>query len=109
MLFYSGGFTALFFMFGIQYVRAYKRRDELELEAQETLITRSQIRAHFLSMGIGLLSIAIVLLMPGMSWLGGAIYFLMGPLQAINGFKTGNAVKKLAKAEEASPQPKAKP
>ena len=97
ILLYSAGFTGLFLLFTILYVYAYRRREELELNEVERIITRGTIRAHLLSAGLGATSIALAI------WahpaLAGLIYFLMGPVHGVSGYMTGRAVERAAGSE----------
>jgi hypothetical protein len=48
-------------------------------------------------MGLGLMSLAIVLLNRELAAIGGMIYGLMGPLHAWNGYQSGRAHSRLDK------------
>jgi hypothetical protein len=49
-----------------------------------------------LSITIGLTSLLLAVLVPRAPVLSGLVFFLMGPVQAWNGFRTGRAVARAA-------------
>jgi hypothetical protein len=55
---------------------------------------RYGMRAHTISMAIGLTSLVMAVLLPAA--FAGLIYFLMGPLHGWNGYKAGKAKAALA-------------
>lgn len=96
MLFYSAGFVGIFTVLALMYWRAWRLRDEIQLDAAEREAVRGSIWGHILSIAIGLLSLAFVIFVPNIPALSGLVYFLMGPAQGFNGFLTGNAVERAA-------------
>lgn len=84
MLFYSGGVVGIFTLYTLMHVHAYRHRAVLELTTVEEHITRTTIREHLIHVGVGVVSLALAL--AGMGALAGLIYFVVGPLQALNGF-----------------------
>lgn len=84
---YGGGFIAIQLVFVLLYLRAYSLRDILELDERELLMTRKQVQSFLLNVSVGLASVIIAVL-GGESWVAwaGLVYFLIGPLQTINGF-----------------------
>jgi hypothetical protein len=68
------------------YLRAYRLRTELELDALELQVTREELQGFLLNVAVGLLSIAIAVFggVGALSWAGYA-YLLLFPLQSING------------------------
>jgi hypothetical protein len=99
MLLYSSGVVLIFFIFVLLYRHAWKKRATLELTAREELSLKFGQRAHLLSMGLGLTSLAIVLV-GGHPSIAGMIYMLMGPLHAWNGYKSGKAHHQLEAGAE---------
>lgn len=80
MLIYGGGFVAIFLLFALLHLNAYRRRESLALDEREVYDTRSALGAHTLSVGIGVLAIILASVLPG--WLSGAsgfAYGLLGP------------------------------
>ena len=98
MIFYSGGFVGIFTVLALMYWRAWRLRDEIRLDAAEREAVRGSIRGHILSIAIGLSSLIFAVFVPNVPWLSGVVYFLMGPAQGFNGFKTGNAIERAATA-----------
>lgn len=96
MIFYGAGFVGIFSVFAVMYWRAWRLREEIHIDPAETVAVRGALRGHFLSVAIGILSLLIAILVPGVPALAGLVYFLMGPAQGINGYLTGNAVQRAA-------------
>lgn len=59
MLIYSLGFVAVFLLFALLFVHAYRKRDELELNQVERFDTRESIVSSFIKAGCGLLAAAV--------------------------------------------------
>jgi len=94
MYMYSGGVVLVFSTFVALYWHAWRRRRDLDLDASELVTLRFGRRAHLISVGIGLFSLALNYLtaLPGLS---GMIYFLMGPMHGWNGYLAYKAHDKL--------------
>lgn len=88
MVVYGLGVVGVFGLLAAMVYRAYRLRDELELDELERFLTRAAIRAHLVSVVVALLSLA-VLVMGGQPGFAGVTYFLMFPLHTILGFHTG--------------------
>jgi uncharacterized membrane protein len=100
MVIYGAGFVAVQLVFVVMYLRAYRRRAALELDALEISVTREELQGFLLNVAVGLLSIAIAVLGGvGALSLAGYSYLLLFPLQAINGRVMGNSRKKLRSPE----------
>lgn len=95
MPFYSGGVVAVFGMLWLLHHHAWRRRKELELDAIEEHLTRAALGSHALSLGIGAISLAIALFWPGRGALAGWIYFLMGPLHGMRGYRVAKQLDRL--------------
>lgn len=84
MLIYSLGFVAIFGIFYLLYLRAWKKREVLELNEVERIHTRAGMHAHLVHVGIGLLSAGLAASLPlGLVWIAGPVYGLIGPARAI--------------------------
>ena len=83
MAIYGAGFIALHLVFVLLYLRAYRLRDALGLDAHEASVTREEIQGFLLMVAVGLISIAVAML-GAASW-AGMVYLLIFPLQAANG------------------------
>ena len=103
MLFYSGGFVAIFTVLALMYWRAWRLRDRIQLDLLERIATWGAVRRHLLSIAVGLGSIVLAVAVPQHPAWSGMIYFLMGPVQGISGYLTG---KELERAMEAGTEDK---
>jgi hypothetical protein len=75
-------------------IRAYKLKDELELDELECHLTITSIYTHLFTAGIALISI-FVLVFGGQPGYAGVVYFLMGPVHMIFGIVRGNQQEKI--------------
>ena len=90
MLVYSTGFLGVFLVFVLLYLHAWRRREELGLDAVETFDTVSSIQHSGIFVGVSLLSIVLAAtLPPARIGLAGWIYFLIGPAAALQGRRRG--------------------
>lgn len=84
MIIYALGFIAVFLCLALLYRHAGSRWRELELDEVERLEARAWFLHYLIFVGVGCLSIAIVLA-GGPLWVSGVIYTLIGPLCTWNG------------------------
>jgi uncharacterized membrane protein len=99
MIIYGAGFVAVQLVFVVMYVRAYRLRADLELDALELLATREEIQSFLLNMAIGLLSVAVAVLgSASIAALAGYVYFLLIPAQVMNGRVMGSRRNKMKAA-----------
>lgn len=103
MLLYSGGFTLLFALFILQTWNAARRADALELDDLERLITRHTMVSHVATCVVGLISCALAATGVGGSAAPGLVFFVMGPMHGLIGWRQGVAVH--AKAKEMGLEP----
>ena len=99
MVFYSVGVVLIFGMFALMHLRGYRLRHELELDELEMYLTRTEIGAHLISAGIGVLSILLALVAG--TWgpfLAGVVYFLMGPAHGVYGARRGKRAEVMQRA-----------
>ena len=96
MVLYSGGFVGIFAVLALMYWRAWRLRDRIHLDAAERAAVRGALRGHLLSIAVGVLSLVLAVAAPQNLALSGLVYFLMGPVQGINGHHTGKAVERAA-------------
>ena len=94
---FSVGFVVVQLVFFLLYLRAYALRDMLKLDAYEVSITREELQGYLLLAGVGLVSIAIVLLggEEAPTW-AGWVYLLCWPLMAIHGYVMARRRRKSA-------------
>jgi len=86
MAIYSAGFAAVFAVFALMYVHAYRRREALHLTDDEALSAVEHVGNCVIMAGAGLLAVLLALALPS-PWAGpiaGFSYFLIGPAQVIN-------------------------
>jgi uncharacterized membrane protein len=91
MVIYGAGFVAVQMVFVIMYLRAYRLRADLQLDAPELSMTREELQGFLLNVAVGLFSIALAVLggTATVAWAGYA-YILLFPLQTINGRVMGS-------------------
>jgi uncharacterized membrane protein len=110
MVIYSIGVTSVFSLFILLYRHAWKRREALALSPDELVTLRFNSRAHKMSAGLGVVSLALVAILPkDYVGIAGMLYGLMGPLHAWNGFRAFKAHDALAKSTAATPNAAAVP
>jgi hypothetical protein len=102
MLLYSTGVVLIFGAFVLLYREAWKQRAAMGLGAEESLQLKSNMRGHFISAGLGVVSIVLVLIARAtqeyrLVIAAGLIYSLMGPLHGWNGHATGKSLAALRK------------
>ncbi len=97
MLLYSGGFVGIFAVLALLYWRAWRLREELGLDAAERVATRVSLRRQLLSVAIGSLSLVLAVAVPQVPALSGLVFFLMGPVQAWNGFRAGRELDRVVR------------
>lgn len=93
MRIYAIGFTAVFVLFGLMYLRAYRVRDALALNAVEALQTRMDVQQNVIMAAIGALAFALSFKNP--AWSGWS-YCLLAPVLTIHGTIAGKRVRALA-------------
>lgn len=103
MLIYSGGYIAIFGLFALLYLHAYKKRLELELSTLEQFDTRHAIQEQLLNVSIGILSASVALTGgdQAAAW-SGMTYLLVGPVMTIHGAIMGKKRRKLKETFSAS-------
>jgi len=104
MMLYSAGVVAIFGVFVLLYLHAWRRRAMLNLSRSEETTLRFSMRAHVLSAALGVVSLGIVVVRPSWAAFAGMLYGLMGPLHAWNGYRAGVAHDLLKKAGTADAQ-----
>lgn len=97
MIVFSAGYMAVFLIFALLHVHAWRLRDALELDALERFDTVDNVRESLLNVGIGAASVLLALLggVVGAA-LAGFIYWLVGPVVFANGVWAGRRRKQLA-------------
>jgi len=102
-LIYGASVIALYLLLALMYAHAYRLRGALELTPIEIFDTRASIRTHLLAAAIGAFSCVIAVIVPTrLVGLAGYVYFLFGPVLAIDGIRTGRKRRELFEAETAA-------
>jgi uncharacterized membrane protein len=86
---YSAGFVVLFLMFVLLYRHVYAKRDALGLTELEAFDARAAMGHHTISMGVGLLALALALASPNFAPLSPVTFTLMGPVHWWYGVRSG--------------------
>ena len=104
MLIFSLGYFAVFAVFVLLHVHAYRQREMLELTRVERFDTLSSIQESGLNCAIALASISIVLI-GGSRYAGlsGMIYMVTAVVMAVHGYVMGSRRQKLVKRMESDP------
>ena len=97
MTIYGAGFMAVFVVFALLYLHAYRLQIRLGLSRAESLQALAHVGGCGVMIATGLLSIAIAQLAPigRAAQLSGMVYFIIGPLQYLNGFYFGRRISAL--------------
>ena len=96
MLIFGVGYLAIFVIFVLLHIHAYRKREQLELNELEKFDTISSIQEAGLNGLIALISMSLVWFGgPRMSSLAGMTYMLTGVILAMHGFIMGARRKKL--------------
>lgn len=96
MMIFGAGYMAVFLLFALMHLNAYRLREVLELSPLERYDTVDNVRESLLNVGIG----AVSVLLSGFGgpagplW-GGLTYWLVGPVLYVNGVVYGRARTRL--------------
>jgi len=91
MMLYDIGVILIFGSFVLLYQHAWSRRRRLTLSTSEELSLRFGWWSHAISAALGVVSLVVVLIEPGLAFVAGIMFALMGPLQGWNGYRAGKA------------------
>ncbi len=94
MHFYGVGLVGVFGVLGLMVVRAYAKREELELDELERHLTITAMVHHFMTAGVALISMGIIAGGAPPGW-GGIIYFVLWPLHMTWGWMRAHRAHKL--------------
>lgn len=83
---YALGYVAVFTVFTVMYLRAYKMRDALDLTELECWDTKHNLREMLLNVGLGMCSFLLANIMEG-PWISsaGILFAFTGPLFWLHG------------------------
>lgn len=104
MLIFGLGYFAVFAVFVLLHLHAYRKREMLELTTVERFDTISSIQESGLNCAIALVSIGMVVIGGARySGLAGMIYMLTGVVMGVHGYVMGARRGKLVKQQESLP------
>ncbi len=96
MIIFGAGYIAVFGVFALLYLHAYRRRNALDLNELETFDTVKDIQESGVNVGVGSLSVAIAVLGGGRySFLAGMTYMLNAVVLPLHGMLMGRRRRKL--------------
>lgn len=96
MMIFGAGYMAVFLLFALMHLNAYRLRDTLELSELELYDTVDNVRESLLNVGIGAASVLLSAFGGDMGpLLGGMAYWLVGPLLYLHGWFSGRARRQL--------------
>ena len=90
---YGMGFAAVFALFALMYLHAYKLREKLKLSPVESLVTRASLQENVALMLFGLVSFFVAFKQPGLS---GSLYMGIGIFFWIHARIMGKRIRLLA-------------
>lgn len=100
LIIFGIGYAAIFLIFALLYYHAYRKRAQLKLNQLEIHDTWNYVLENLLHVAIAVISIAVTLITR--SGFGGAVYWLIGPVQYVNGVVMGRSRKRLEQRLEAA-------
>jgi uncharacterized membrane protein len=93
---YAIGFIAVYVVFGLMYLHAYRSRNVLELTELELWDTKHEIREILMICGVGLISLTLANILSGpLIGLAGTAYFLLGVVGGVHGSWSGKRRKEI--------------
>jgi uncharacterized membrane protein len=96
LMVYGLGFAAVFAIFSLMYLHAYRKRGLLELNELETFDTRTWFQENALMATVGLVSIAIAATRDQrFTFLSGMTYWLIAPALYVHGVARGRRRRRL--------------
>lgn len=99
MLIFGVGYLAVFGVFVLLYLRAYRKREELGLNRLELFDTVSSVRENVFHCGIAIISIATVLFGGSrLAGVSGMVYMLTGVVMAVHSTVSGKRRRKMEKS-----------
>ncbi|MGI8950758.1 MAG: TMEM175 family protein [Chitinophagaceae bacterium] len=80
LLIYGSGYIAIYLLFCLMYVHAFRKRKELELTVHEQFDTKTKMFANSILVSVGVVSVVLSQLLPqNLIGLAGFSYFLIWP------------------------------
>ena len=97
MVIFGVGYVAVFGVFVLLHLHAYRKRSELELNTLELFDTRNSIQESALNCCIGLISIGVAIFGGRYAALAGPVYMLIAIVLTLNGSLMGRRRRQLEK------------
>ncbi len=80
LLIYGSGYVAIYLLFFLMYVHAFRKKDELQLTYHEQFDTKTKMYAYLILAFVGVVSIILSQILPGnLIGLAGFAYFMIWP------------------------------
>lgn len=98
MIIYGLGYSAIFLVFALLYIHAYRLREELRLSELEIFVTRRSIYQNFAMVMFGVVSAIFAFFLGRAAGLAGFVYMFIGLYFTIDGKVMGPKELALAKA-----------
>jgi uncharacterized membrane protein len=92
---YGLGFAGVWGLYALLYWHALHRKQQLQLNEAEILLTRADLTANFIYVGVCLLSVVLAWTVESGA-IPGLVYWLLAPLQAFAGRHFGKKVEAMA-------------
>jgi uncharacterized membrane protein len=96
MIIYGLGFAAVFIIFGLLYIHAYRMRGPLNLNPLEVFLTRRSIYQNFAMAGFGIVSALLAAVLGRQAGLAGFVYMFISVYFTIEGTINGKQENALA-------------
>ncbi len=93
---YGAGFAGTWGLYAALYAHAWARRDALDLDPAERLHTRAALNENLIYVIVCMLSVVLAAATSSNS-APGFVYFLLGPLQGVNGWWFGRQIDAASK------------
>ena len=97
MIIFGAGYVAVFGVFVLLHLHAYRKRRELDLNKLELFDTRGSVQESALNCGIGLISIGVALFGGRYAAMAGPVYMLTAIVLTVNGALMGRRRRQLEK------------
>jgi uncharacterized membrane protein len=105
MVAYSSGVIAVFLVFFLLNLNAYRQRRALALSPEDLYDIGTALRGHGASTLLGVSSVMMAMMLPmSLFALSGLIYTLEGPLQGVNGWRRGSRRERMFPSLNSAPQ-----
>lgn len=99
-LIYGVGFAGIFLVFALMYRHALRLREELGLSPAELVEAQGYSLMYIWYVVLGVISV-VVALFANREWIGlaGWVYFLIGPVSGLLGYRMGNRIRRLTEPD----------